>query len=209
MEPLALKRYESGDELVARADEISIFRVLKDFFDIDLPSEGRSYKSWCPFGFEHPDGGITRTWRTYPGTNSSYCFEGHGYMTSVRLISIQRDWGSYKSAKYLLEIYGLMKPKNYRERFNQMVSDRAMRQDSIGPVSDLVEALHVALRGHPMYERHQFDVAFQQEFERGLAVLDGMLSVKATEVELRAWFAEVRGLLGKVLDDCQEELHPQ
>lgn len=209
MEPLSLKPRRDGEALVEQANDISIFKVLRDFFDLDLPSEGKSYKSWCPFGFEHPDGGIERTWRTYPATNSSYCFSGHGYMPPVRLISIQKGWGSFKAAEYLLEIYGLLKKKSYRERYNETVLDREMRQESPGPATDLVEALHVALRAHPGYAAHQFDESYQQTLEGALASLDAMLSNKATEVDIRAWFDEARGALGKVLDESEEERDPE
>lgn len=208
MERLPLKRRDDGDALVERANsEISIYRVLRDLFDIDVPGEGtRSYKSWCPFGFEHPDGGVERTWRTYPATNSSYCFNGHGFMPPVRLVSIQKGWPSYRTARYLLEIYGLLKQKNYRERYDEMVVGRETRQESLGAAGDLVEALHVALKSHPGYVDGQYGERFQQEFGVALAGLDGILSGKATEVAVREWFAQAREKLWKVLDGGEEEL---
>lgn len=190
-------------DLIERANRISIFTVLEDFFGIRHPASGRSYKGYCPFGFEHPDGGIDKGWRTYPATNSSYCFVMHGFMPPVRLIQIRRDVKATTAARHLLEHYGLLRPRPYHERFKELVAERETRLTNIGQTAYLVEALHTALAAHPSYAEAQFSDRFSGAVESELERLDALLADKgsATEEGVREWFRQAKQELTQLLED--------
>lgn len=194
-----------SEKLIEKANrEVDIFKVLEEFFDIRHPSEGKSWKGYCPFGFEHPDGGVDKGWRTYPATNSSYCFVMHGYLTPVRLIQIQTGRKAAASAKYLLEHYGLLGSYDWRERFQEISADRAQRQNEpLGAVSYVVEALNMSLEDHPAYESEQYKSYFAEALEAELGRLDQTLSVsKTTEEDIRRWLQEAKANLLELLDDA-------
>jgi hypothetical protein len=177
--------------IIEQANAVPILDVLRDFMGIDIPDSGsRSWKDNCPFGFEHPDGGRDKGWRVYPSTNSSYCFVMHGGMTPVRLISLRKDVNSKRAAYIILENYGLLKGRGWRERYAAVASERELKGNSIGSPAVLVEALHSALRVEPKYMERCFETEFAEGLETCLEKLDALLAEHADEEQVRAWFID-------------------
>lgn len=125
MNAAGLDSKRRADKLFERANAVSIATVLADFCDTNVPSEGRSWKGWCPFGWEHSDGGLDRNWRVYPQTNTSYCFDTHGAMGPVKLVMMKREVPAKKAAYIILDKYGLSKPRYYKERWEELTKERA------------------------------------------------------------------------------------
>ena len=75
--------------------------------DIEDGLEGRSVKTYCPFGrFFHSDGGKEPALRIYGESNSAYCFSCKKYFTPVTLISDAFDMSKKQAAMDLLERVG-------------------------------------------------------------------------------------------------------
>lgn len=189
-----------GSPLIEQANAVSIFDVLRDFMGIDIPNTGsKSWKTDCPFNFEHGDGGRDKGWRVYPSTNSSYCFVLHGVLDPVRLIMLRKDLSAKRAAYVILENYGLLKSRNYRERYDQIVAEREMRSAGVGQPAVLVEALHSSVRADPRYIEKQFDVEFNVVLEKALEELDVLLARKADGDEVRVWFVKANADLSRAL----------
>lgn len=193
---------DSGTRLIERANEISIFGVLEDLFGIKVPSEGRSFKSYCPYAFEHPDGGVEKGWRTYPSTNSSFCFVMHGYLDPVRLVSIQRDVRPVEAAKWLLRHYGLLKPVSYGRRMQELLAEREASVQRVGSTAYLVEALQAALSAIPAYAERQFAPDVAAAMEEELEGLDAILvNIRGDPSEpVRSWYSEAKRHLSRIVE---------
>lgn len=190
----------ASNTAIDRANEVSIIAVLKDFLDVEVPDSGdRSWKDWCPFGFEHPDGGRDRGWRVYPSTNSSFCFVMHGGMSPVRLVAIRKDVHPRRAADLILDHYGLLKPRHWRERYNELVASHSRARRSNTSPTALLEALHAALSREPLYFEKQFDGDFNTLLESKLDGLDTLLSDAADDDEIRAWYVSTRDELAGAL----------
>jgi hypothetical protein len=196
----------SDRSLVQRANkEISVFEVLETEFDVRHPREGQSYKGYCPFAFEHPDGGMDKGFRTYPGTNSAYCFVQHGYLTPVRLIQLKDDLTVVEAAKKLLDSKGLLEPPDPFKRWHEVKA--AHDREEIGEPQVLVEALHTKLAQHPGYVEHAMDQRFMQVMEHQLGVLDRILAdERVSDFVVRAWFSKACFDLEKTLTTAMEEV---
>lgn len=194
------KRGMTGAErLIDRANNVSIFDVLEDFFGLELPRDGASFKSRCPFSFEHADGGLDKGWRTYPGTNSSMCFPMHGFMTPVRLIQIKYQERTVKSAERILKNYDLLRPKPWRERYAELALELERQQEMVGNPQHAVEALSMALRTNGLYTRRQFDSDVMEAME---AVLEKLNEVTATNdpERVREWYEKTKKIMLKVVE---------
>lgn len=189
-----------AEALIDRANsEVSIFDVLDEFFGIWVPREGNSWKARCPFGYEHPDGGLDKGWRTYPSTNSSMCFVMHGFMGPVRLISIKYSERAVKSAERLLRHYGFLTPRPWRERFTELQVEMEHRTPSVGNPQHAVAALSVALKEHPQYTRRQFDSDVMQAMEAVLDRLDQVVQQEDPE-KVREWYGQAKAVMLRVIE---------
>ena len=190
-----------GFRIIERANEVSVFNVLEDFFDLYLPREGESYKSRCPFGDEHEDGGLDKGWRTYPATNSSFCFPMHGFMPPVRLVSLKYSERPVKSAERILRHYDLLRPKHFRHRYNDLLVEKERResQQTIGNPQHAVEALNMALAQIPAYTRRQFDADVMGAMEAVLGALNEVIARNDPDV-LREWYRKSMSALTRVIE---------
>lgn len=177
--------------MVERANEVSIHHVLLDFFDSYVPSEGLSFKTHCPFEAEHPDGGVERGFRTYPDTNSSYCFIMHGFLPPVRLVQKKYRLPPYAAARKILGYYGLLKPREYHERWHDVEVWVEQNGPKVGDLQYAVEALHMALRNVPGYKTRQYDSDVLSAWEKVLEESASIYSVP----DLSAWYDKSREAL--------------
>jgi hypothetical protein len=184
---------------VERADrEVSIFDVLTDFFNINVPRSGISYKTYCPFAFEHEDGGTDKGFRTYPGTGTAYCFVMHGKLTPVRLIAYSRGWRYDRAARYLLDRYGLLH-RPWPERWAELQAERSMSV-GIGDPQELVAALHDGIRTHPADPAGGLSPKLSRAVEQEMDILDKLLTEGAGRDAVEAWFSQAKVRLIGLLD---------
>lgn len=210
MSAIRLTGREGPLELIRAANTLDVFDVLYDFFGSRYPRSGRSGKEPCPFGFEHPDGGYEKAFRTYPEGNNGYCFAAHGYLDPVRLVQIKDDLSATIAARKLLEHYDLLKPMPYWERFAEVQRLVATRRTEVGNLSYAVEALHVALRTHPAYDTGQYAQPFTEALERCLSVLDKIAASRPDQAEalLSRWFEKSVALMRRTLDTLSLDVQP-
>lgn len=182
-------------DLIQRANDLPILDVLRDWFELNIPDSGdRSWKDYCPFGWEHPDGGVDRGWRVYPSTNSSYCFVLHGALRPVRMVQMRDDVRATIAAKKLLEHYGKLRPRGYRQRMEELIAAREMVRTSLGSPADLIEALQHNLFRMPGYIEHQYDPKVAAAVDAALGRLDDMLADRSADTErVRAWLDDAEG----------------
>jgi hypothetical protein len=197
--PLDLRPKRSAAlTLIERANEVSVFDVMKDFCNLEVPEGGRSYKTFCPFQFEHPNS-LDKNFRVYPATNSAYCFEMHGMLRPVRIVQLQKDLKATKAAIVILERYGLMKPRHYRERFNELLVEREQAKTEVGDTNYIVEALHTSLRSHPAYDEVQYRAVFRQALDEELVRLDRLVQSGYDETVVRSWYERARDRLRAIV----------
>jgi hypothetical protein len=183
------------ETLVERANAVSIIDVLQDDFSIHVPFDDKLDRSWktsCPFAYEHSDGGLDKQYRVYAHTNTSFCFEMHGLLTPVRLIAYKYTYSPQRAATSILEHYGLLKPKDYRERYQELVLART-REDSALQTEYLVEALQSSVRA--VNPDAQFDVAFQATFAEALSTLDDLAQRRVSLDDISKWYSAARTAL--------------
>jgi hypothetical protein len=191
----------SRETVISQANRaISVFDVLAEFFDRHPPRTGRSYKSRCPFSWEHYDGGVDKGFRTYPSTNTAYCFVQHGSLGPVRLIQLRNGWTAERSARWLLDHYNLLTDKPWQERWKDLMEER---DDELGSPAVLVEALHTALSEHPNYPTSGLSPVFAAAMEEHLAKLDALYGEEseATDSDVRVWYMAAKEQLGRTLDE--------
>lgn len=195
-----MNRKDRALRLIERADErVDLLQVLSEFFDTDVPSGfPRSWKTWCPFGGEHPDGGEEKALRVYP-SNSAYCFAGHGVLGPVRLIQLGKGMRAVQAAEFLLRHYHIPGSRPWRERFSEMLIDQATQTEPVGSSALLASALQEALQHHPGYARIQYAHPFITRMEFRLDQLDRIMAGHPTEEQVRRWFQMAKAdLLGEI-----------
>lgn len=173
---------------IDRANAVPIQSVLQDLFGIFVPSGlDRSWKTYCPFYFEHPDGGVERNMRVY-GSNSGYCFAMHGFLTPVRIVQLRSEVGARRAAQILSDTYGLaLKKEPYWVRMNQLILDQAVKVREAGSPTHAVAALQAALERLEGYADRQFDPDVIEALEAELEALDDVLRTRE-EGGVRQWF---------------------
>lgn len=195
------RRESRHKPVIDQANQISIVKVLYDICGIYTPSgmTAGSWKQFCPFDFEHPDRN-KKGFRVYETTNTSYCFVLHGTMRPVRLVQLTKEFSTSRAAYWLLDYYGLVKPKSYRKRFEELLIAREQRQTTAGNPAYLVEALHHALAQVPNYNGRQFDSDVTELLDEHLVKLDSLLGHKPSEEQLRQWLMTAKDRLVQVIE---------
>lgn len=191
-------------DLIAWANEVvPVFDVLEAEFNIRHPRTGSSWKGYCPFGWEHPDGGIEKGFRTYPATNTAHCFVMHGSLTPVKLLVLSRGWSYRRSAEELLRRAGKLDVRPWRERWDELVTERAQTASSadLGDPAELVEAIHEALRTHEAYPPSGVSPRLSEVLNARLEVFEGLRESKASVAQVRQWFEATKAALRAVLDE--------
>lgn len=198
------KALTRAEWLIERANQVSIFDVLEDYFQLFLPRVGASYKSHCPFSYEHPDGGLDKGWRTYPSTNSSMCFVLHGYMPPVRLVATKYGIKQSLAAERILKNYDLLRPAHWRDRYSELVASMEQRESEvIGNPQHAVEALNMVLRNTPNYTTRQFDPNVMRGMEVVLDALDRVIEGGDPQ-DVRRWFDKAKDAMLKIVGGSAE-----
>lgn len=176
--------------LIERADkEVPIAEVLAEC-GIVVPSEiVGSWKTSCPFAYEHADGGLDKNCRTYP-TNHMFCFASHGTLRPTQIIARKRRMTRMQAAETLLDERGLLKPRTARDMW-QAADERAREvHNTLGKHTDAVTALQRAVADLPLDD---FDPAVQQAWQEVLRNLDTVMANPDSGLnDLRNWLTASR-----------------
>lgn len=178
-----------GDDLIARAMQVPIQSVLRDLFGLHVPFDlDRSWKTNCPFAFEHPDGGIDKNFRVYP-SNSAYCFAMHGGLNPVRIVMIQRDLPAKKAAQHLADRYGLIGQEPYWKKMQRLVLESENERAGGGSPQHAVEAMQSALARLEGFTARQYDEDVLAVIEDRLEKLDLVIR-SGVDGAVRSWLSE-------------------
>lgn len=174
---------------VERANTVPIQTVLQDVFHLYVPSDlFRSWKTTCPFSYEHPDGGLEKNMRIY-ASNTAYCFGAHGVLTPVRMLQLQVNVSAVKAARMLSDRYGLARSEPYWKRMEKLVLEQATKRQQAGSPTYAVAALQTALGRVPGYRDREFDPVVTKAMEAELERLDEVLEARR-EGGVREWFRD-------------------
>ena len=184
---------------IERARKVPIHDVLRDFCNITVPYSEGSYKTYCPFSSEHPDGGKDRTMRVYSATNSAYCFALHGNMDPVSLVVLLKGIPARVAAQQVLQKYNIPSRAPWRQRYQEILLDSERRESQAVDAAALVEALHVALSQEPHYLDSLFSRRLNDVLEARLQVLDSIVGT-ANEEEIREWFQSTVEMARRLLN---------
>lgn len=149
---------------------------------MDIPDFSfSSAKLYCPFGhLFHADGGQSKAFRVYPGTNSAFCFAGCGYYSPVRLIATDKGISEADAAESILEETNYV-PPDFESRWNALMTEQATPNPD-----DLAEALKVACaRMEPNWDERQFEEKVSIKLRQCLQLLPKV----QTEEDATKWLS--------------------
>lgn len=183
------------DYWVALANEnVRVEDVINEYFspDLPIPYHSTSWKTSCPFQFEHEDFGFEKQFRVYSETNSCYCFKMHGHMDPVILWQSRLPGSTRRQAAIdLLETYGVeTKTKSWRERFREA---QAEKQSSFDP-APVMQAFQVMLSSLPDYGKRQFDGDVIETVDQYLQEIQKTVPTFKSFKALDDWFNFIKGM---------------
>lgn len=152
-------------------------------------------KHYCPFGnLYHADGGMARSFRVYPTSNSAYCFGCSAYYNPTKLMATAKGLTEEEAAEFLLEAVGYVKPDAY-SRFEAAATTVARVE-----TSDLAEALKlVCARVCPEWETRQFDDDVAIPF----ATVLGLLPKVKNDADAAKWLETAKIVMKRALGGTQ------
>lgn len=139
------------EKVIRLANElVRIEWVLRDLFEIEIPEGVDAWRVHCPWGREHSDKGVAKTFRVYSETNTSMCFATHGQYSPVRLWANQNRMKQSDAAQEMMRSYGVGHVReSYRARMARLQTPTPQ------PPMDTNHVLHYLLPTHPGYLSHQ------------------------------------------------------
>ena len=173
-------------------ETVKITDVLTSFGVFVPPSNAASRKVYCPFGFYHSDGGLTKAMRIYQRSNSVYCFSCSKRYDPVGLAAAKWDTSWVSAAFRLLEDSGF-KPKSLKERWQDAVTEVYNSPDLIA----LADALKMYCSGiSPAWQSRQLDDTVAEKLSKCLELLD---SVKTDEDAVK-WLTTTKKVMKHTLE---------
>lgn len=141
--------------VVREANKIPIEQVLMDRFNIDVPLEAGSWKTDCPLGAEHSDGGVRKSMRVYSTSNSAWCFSHSMKFSPVYLWQIATGLPRVKAAYDMLEYFEVTyRRKSPTERWNEL---NEFQDESSFDVDHIREAVRLYATTLPGFSTRQYD----------------------------------------------------
>lgn len=187
-EPEPDRARSEAQRAIDRANAIPIQDVLRDRFGIEVPRDlTSSWKTRCPFGFEHADGDASPGMRVYP-TNTAFCFVLHGFLSPVKMVMMARDCGATAAARELARTYGLEDDEPYWERMGRLIAESEQPRPT-GFVTNAAQAMVQALHRIEGYDTRQYDEPILSALEERMEVLNSAVNSKQPGA-LRAWLDE-------------------
>lgn len=184
-------------ELIVRADtEVPIAEVLAEC-GIIVPSEiVGSWKTRCPFAYEHADGGLDKNCRTY-SSNHMFCFASHGTLRPTQIAARHRRMRRLEVAEALLNERGLLRPRTAKELWAAADERSRETHDTLGKHADAVLALQRSLAD---VELDELDPNVQVVWHEVLRALDAVMANPDSGLDdLRTWLAESRVRLSETV----------
>jgi hypothetical protein len=183
------------DYWVALANEkVRVEDVINEYFapDLPIPYQSTSWKTSCPFQFEHEDFGFEKQFRVYSETNSCYCFKMHGHMDPVILWQSRLPGANRRVAAIdLLETYGIeTKTKNWKERFRETAAERTMILDP----APVMQAFQVMLHSLPDYGKRQFEADVIDDVDVCLKEIARKVPTFHTYETMARWYSSLTGI---------------
>jgi hypothetical protein len=198
------KAEEKGEDYwVDRANElIRVEDVLNKHFNLgeEIPADTDRWRTYCPFGYEHEDGGRVKELRIYTSSNTCYCHKMHGNMDPVRLWQhhLGFDRSRRKSAIDLLETYGIStRSKSYQEVYKE-VSEGAQVELVAPPV---IQAFHSYVRSFPDYWQRQFDEPVIELMDTIITLIQAKVPTFRDFEELAPWYIKLKEIFRKKYTD--------
>lgn len=152
---------------------------------------GGNKKIYCPFGFYHSDGGITKAMRVYLPSNTVYCFSCSKRYSPVSLAAAKWDCSWFNAAFRLLEDAGF-KPKSIEERWVEATTEVRNSPDLIS----LADALKVYCSGiSPDWQIKQLDGPVAETLNKCL----GLLNIVATDEDALKWLQTCKKVMERLL----------
>lgn len=185
------------EALFERANSLgSALRVLNDELGCDIPehSDSKSWKFRCPWGEEHPDGGLDKNTRFYWDADRAFCFSTHGVLDLVGIRSLMWSVPTTIAAKRLVESYDAQNVrKPWRERI-EAARDALLAKQSprLMDTTHAHAALHSALRAIDGYIEAQYRPEVRQVVRQAQEMLDPTWDFETTMKWLDAATALVR-----------------
>lgn len=195
-------RADARQQEIDEANTVPVQVVLQELYQMHVPSDlSRSWKTHCPLGFEHPDGGIERTMRVYQ-TNTAYCFSTHGFLSPVRLAMHHWDKPALYSARRLNKMFSEKKQREpYWERMARLVEERETKS-TLGSAQQAFQALQESMSSDTRYTERQFDEDVTSLMEHLLEELDTAINERRRGA-VRDWFTHARREMTRLLDATQ------
>lgn len=171
-------------------EKVSIVELLNLLgFECQPPSEGRSIKIKCPFGFEHRDFGHENAFRVY-SSNTGFCFAGHGFMTPVWLAAQSWDVEPEEAASRLLGHIGWVDATD-AEQLKTLLEPQVLAVDT--------EALSAALRVWCGRQADWSWMQYQDAVARALAQLTSLLPLVSNGDDAAKWLDRGKQVMARVM----------
>ena len=156
---------------------------------------GGNKKIYCPFGFYHSDGGITKAMRVYLKSNTVYCFSCSKRYSPVGLASAKWDCSWQNAAFRLLEDAGF-KPKTLTERWAEATIQITNKPDLIA----LADALKMYCSGICTdWQTKQLDETIAETLNKCL----GLLDLVQTDEDATKWLQTCKKVMNRLLEAKQ------
>lgn len=177
--------------LIDKANEVVDIRdIYNEMQSGSLAPSGEysSWKIWCPFGYEHADGGLDKNCRLYPPTHI-YCWASHGVIRPTYLYARWKGMPQKKAAEELLKARGFLTERNFRAWWNELVDERDQKQHSrLGAQTFAIQALQQALATDSLYQQEEYSEPVRSAWVLVLAKLDLLWQKPETDaIILNQW----------------------
>lgn len=166
-----------------KAEKVSIVTILGDFFGIEAAHGEEGFKTQCPIGYEHSDGGSANALRVYPSSNSSWCFSHSQRFGPIELAELYFNLPRVQAARSLLQHYGIsLHPPTTDQRWATLQESRVHRPDT----GVLRELFLKKARSLPGYDTHQYDPEVTAVVSKILRSAEDM-GFDPTEEDVEKW----------------------
>lgn len=176
--------------------KVNLSTVFKEYFSIYVPDLGDMRTSWktrCPLGYAHADGGLDKNFRVYPSSNRAYCFEMHGTLTPCRLMSLHWGISQKNAAKRLANEYGLGK-QHWRKRLPDVLINLYSEQ-AIGDKAAIRQALSIYVDSLNLSPDKKYASKYLQLMPKIYASLDSLYESDPDEETIKKWLVKAKQIL--------------
>lgn len=180
-----------SEKIFLANEKVSIFRVLTELGQRDVPDSSTKIKLWCPFGTDHEDHGRKRALQVYPDTNTATCLAGCGFYRPVALWAQAKQIEPPQAAQELLDRIGWEEP-TLDSRWQNALRASQTYVDT----SNLGSALKkYCSRISEAWEFEQFEEPVSSKLQQCLALLPSVV----TEEDAERWLSVTKRAMAQTL----------